>query len=194
MVDRDHAMPERCTIEGLYTSFRGELKGFIAARTRDQALAEDLVQETFVRLAGYCGSGGSCTHPKALLFKVAANLVIDHFRQNPRRDRPSSVDPDMAQADPEDPPKADSDNLNREFLECFLPLIDQLPEPYRQAVRLADIEQVPQTEIAARLQVSVSGAKSRVQRGRAKLKELVSAICRIENDRYGNILDCRRRT
>ncbi len=181
-----------CTIEDLYNSFRGELKGFIAARTRDQALAEDLVQDTFVRLAGYCGSGGSCTHPKALLFKVAANLITDHFRQNPRRDVRSSTDADPSASDPVDPPKPEADNLNREFLDCFMPLIDQLPEPYRQAVRLADVEQVSQAEIAARMKVSLSGAKSRVQRGRAKLKELVSAICRIEHDRYGNILDCRR--
>jgi RNA polymerase sigma-70 factor, ECF subfamily len=183
-----------CTIENLYNSFRAELKGFIAARTRDQALAEDLVQDTFVRLAGYCGSGRSCTNPKSLLFKVAANLITDHFRQNPRRDMRSSVQADLAPADPEEPPKADRGNLNKEFLECFLPLIDQLPEPYREAVRLADIDQVPQMEIALRMKVSASGAKSRVQRGRAKLKELVSAMCRIEHDRYGNILQCRRRT
>lgn len=68
-----------CTIEGLYNSFRGKLKGFIAARTKDEALAEDLVQDTFVKLADYCGRGGSCTYPKSLLLFLAFVELTGHL-------------------------------------------------------------------------------------------------------------------
>ncbi len=68
-----------CSIEDLYKSFRTALKSFIAARTRDDKLAEDLVQDTFVKLADYCNRGCECRHPKSFLFKTApaeANLGL----------------------------------------------------------------------------------------------------------------------
>lgn len=170
-----------CTIEDLFGSFKDNLRGFIASRTRNAQLADDLLQETFVRITRYCRSGCDCTHPKSFLYKVAASAIADHFRAARRR------------ASEKMPQTAEDNNMNQEVLACLVPLIDSLPLPYREAVRLADIEQVPQQEIARRMGVSLSGAKSRVQRGRAKLRDMLLAMCDLEHDSYGNILDCRPR-
>lgn len=72
-------------------------------------------------------------------------------------------------------------------------LVDGLPEHYRQAVRLSEIEGHAQREVADRLGLSLSGAKSRVQRGRAILRERLLECCHVELDRRGHVIDFRPR-
>jgi RNA polymerase sigma-70 factor (ECF subfamily) len=174
-----------CTIEDLYESLRSKLKGFVTARTRDEALADDIVQDTFVKLTNYCTRGGSCKYPKSFLFRVAANLMADHFRG-----MVESHVVEVRQQDLEDVPQPGKASLNKEIIECFVVLINQLPEPYREAVRLADIEQMPHKDVAVRMGISLPGVKSRVQRGRAKLRDMLLQMCEIERDRHGNIIQC----
>jgi RNA polymerase sigma-70 factor (ECF subfamily) len=64
-----------------------------------------------------------------------------------------------------------------------------LPRKYRQALELTEMQGFSQTELAARLNISVSGAKSRVQRAREKLKEALLDCCHFEFDRYGRVID-----
>ena len=68
-------------------------------------------------------------------------------------------------------------------------LINQLPEQYRIAVRLSEIEGLTQQAVADRLGLSLSGAKSRIQRGRGLLKEILQQCCRFEFDRRGNLYE-----
>ena len=67
-------------------------------------------------------------------------------------------------------------------------MIESLPEPYGDAVRLYELDGLPQQAIADRLGLSLSGAKSRVQRGREKLKEQLFACCSFQRDRRGNVI------
>ena len=76
---------------------------------------------------------------------------------------------------------------------CLTPLVRSLPEPYREALLLTDIGGLTQAEAARRLGISASGMKSRVQRGRAKLKAALLGCCEIELDRRGTVLDYRPR-
>jgi RNA polymerase sigma-70 factor (ECF subfamily) len=68
-------------------------------------------------------------------------------------------------------------------------LIRQLPQPYREAVMLSEIEGLRQWEVADRLGVSLSAAKSRIQRGRALLKEALDRCCVFNFDTRGNLID-----
>jgi RNA polymerase sigma-70 factor (ECF subfamily) len=76
---------------------------------------------------------------------------------------------------------------------CLGALLDELPESDRQALSLTIREGLQQKELAARLGLSVSGAKSRVQRARSRLKALFLACCEVEFDRRGNLLNYRVR-
>ena len=69
-------------------------------------------------------------------------------------------------------------------------MIDEIPPPYREAVQWYEIDGLPQQEIAARTGLSLSGAKSRIQRGRAMLKETLDRCCLLEFDRRGNLMNC----
>jgi RNA polymerase sigma-70 factor (ECF subfamily) len=68
-------------------------------------------------------------------------------------------------------------------------LIGQLPETYREAVRLSEIEGLSQQAVAERLELSLSGGKSRIQRGRAMLREVLDQCCHFEFDRRGNLVE-----
>lgn len=74
-------------------------------------------------------------------------------------------------------------------LPCILPLVQRLPQPYRQALLLTEVEGMTPKDLARRLGLSFSGAKSRVQRARDKLRELLLDCCHFEFDRRGTIID-----
>lgn len=74
---------------------------------------------------------------------------------------------------------------------AFHRMIRALPKPYREAIVRTEIEGVPQVELAKRLGISVSGAKSRVQRGRRALKQMLLDCCQFEFDRRGGVANCK---
>jgi RNA polymerase sigma-70 factor (ECF subfamily) len=83
----------------------------------------------------------------------------------------------------------DLGQLRAELAGCLRPMIERLPEEYRQAVVLVDLEGLGQREAAVQLGLSLSGMKSRVQRGRRQLKGMLEACCAIELDRRRGMTD-----
>lgn len=88
---------------------------------------------------------------------------------------------------------AEPGNVNEEVVSCLRPMIEGLPEGYRRALVLADLEGKKGREVAEELGLSVPGAKSRVQRARRKLEVALLSCCRLELDRVGNVLECERK-
>ena len=68
-------------------------------------------------------------------------------------------------------------------------LIDDLPSAYREALTLTEIDGLTQAEMGRRLGLSLSGAKSRVQRGRAIVRDQLLDCCHVELDRRRHIID-----
>ena len=81
----------------------------------------------------------------------------------------------------------DEDAALRELATCLAPMLSQLAPAYQEAVRIVDLEGVTQQEAARRAGVSLSGMKSRVQRGRQQLRAVLEACCRIDLDHRGSI-------
>src|SRR5260221_14706069 len=100
----------------------------------------------------------------------------------------------MHKATPELPemsymPEDRFDDVVSELIPCIQEMIDDLPVDYRQALLLTEYEGLTQRELAERLGLSLSGAKSRVQRAREKLKAMLLDCCHFEFDRLGKIID-----
>jgi RNA polymerase sigma-70 factor (ECF subfamily) len=72
-------------------------------------------------------------------------------------------------------------------------MIDTLPPPDREALTLTELEGLSQREAAERLGMSYSGLKSRVQRGRAKLRAVLDRCCEVELDPRGAVITFRPR-
>lgn len=76
-----------------------------------------------------------------------------------------------------------------EIISRLKPIIDHLPEKYKQAITMTEFGSLTRQEMAENLGLSLSGAKARVQRARAKLKGMLLTCCHFEFDRLGNIIE-----
>lgn len=154
---------------------RSRLRGYIAKRVHDRNAVDDILQEVFLKVNASLHSVKSHGSISAWLYRIAANTIADHYRaQKPWEELPDEV------AAPE--PERD---YIAELATCLQPLIADLPETYRTALVLSEIEGLPQREVAEQLNISLSGAKSRVQRGREKLRQRLLDCCDIETGRGG---------
>ena len=173
------AAPDRSRqTESLWRAYRAQLLAFVRRHVDDDATAEDLLQEVFLRMHR---NPDEPANPRAWLYRVTRNAIADHYRAR----RPTEALPQGLAT-----PEADrSERAVRELAECLQPMIERLPERYREAVYLSEIEGRTQREVAEHEGISLSGAKSRVQRGRARLRQMLTACCAIEQDRAGRIRD-----
>ena len=162
--------------ESMWRVYRRQLLGFIRRYVDDDATSEDLLQEVFLRMHR---NPYVPANPRAWLYKVTRGAIADHFRAR----RPMDVLPDGLTA----PEPERSELAVRELAECLRPMIERLPEPYREAVYLSEVEGWTQKDVAKRQGVSLPGAKSRVQRGRARLNKMLTDCCTVEQDRAGRI-------
>ena len=160
-----------------WQAHRSRLRGYIAKRVRESDAVDDILQEVFLKVNASLHTVKSHGSIAAWLYRIAANTIADHYRaQKPWEELPDEV------AAPE--PERD---YIAELATCLQPLIADLPETYRTALILSEIEGLPQREVAEQLNISLSGAKSRVQRGREKLHQRLLACCNIETGRIGII-------
>lgn len=163
------------TTAEIWGAFHDRLRGFVARRIRREGDREDVLQDIFMKI--HAGLPGLADEAKleAWLFGVARRAVVDHFRKR----RSGALPPEPA-AEPlaEDPSK--------EVASWLRPMMESLPIPDREALELADVAGLEQGAVAERLGLSLSGAKSRIQRARLKLKDVLQQCCEIELDRRGN--------
>ena len=151
------------------------------SRVSDEQVALDPLQEAFLRIHAKLDTVQDQQRLESWVFQIARNLVVDYYRSNPNSTIPLDTSAGAV--------STDSGNLNEEVLGWIPAAVKRLPENYREAVRLYELEGMTHPQIADRLGISLSGAKSRVQRGRRKLKEMLYDCCSFELDRYGNVLD-----
>jgi RNA polymerase sigma-70 factor, ECF subfamily len=161
------------------------LRAFIGRRVRNPADVEDLVQRVLLQILGGVGALRDADRLHAWVYRTARNVIVDHYRSPRARREVTSGDAEsLADAQATAPPGDDEDERAalRELADCLTPMLRQLKPAYREAVILADLEGVNQADAARRAGVSVSGMKSRVQRGRRELKAVLEACCRIDLD------------
>ncbi len=172
-----------------WTELASGLNGYVRRRV-DPASADDVVGSVLLNLVRHQAALRKAENPLAWVRRAAANAIADHYRRRAAERRAlDAFEAESEQTSPEDT-EADS---TAEFARCLQPFIDGLPAPYGEALILTDIEGLTQAEAATRLGLSHSGMKSRVQRGRAKLKEALLRCCTIETDRRGGVIDYERR-
>ena len=169
------------TTEELFKSLAGRLKLFILQRVSDPSAADDILQNVFLKIHSRADTLRDETKLESWIFQITRNEIADHYRT-----RFSSHEAAKASEPVEMPSEED---VMEKFSAGVREMIDQLPDQYRDALLLTEFEGLSQQELADRLGLSLSGAKSRVQRARQLLKDLLMQCCHIEFDRYGTILD-----
>jgi RNA polymerase sigma-70 factor, ECF subfamily len=172
------------TTEQAWEAFHAPLHQFIRRRVADEATAEDVLQEVFLKIHEHGRSLKDVKRLESWIYQITRNLIIDYYRS--RYHRMTTLDDvevlDLAEELPDD-------DIVSALLPCIRAMVLALPDQDRQALVLTEYQGLTQKELGERLGLSFSGAKSRVQRAREKLKQELLACCHFELDRRGHILD-----
>ena len=170
--------------EAVWKEFQARLRVFVSRRVKTPADADDIVQEVFVRIHRNLDKILEPGRLTAWIFQITRNAIADQYRSTPNAE---SMEPDFEPTALQDDSIELSD-LN-ELSRCVQPMLGALPAHYRDALELTDLGGMGQREAAGLRQLSLSGMKSRVQRARQQLKEMMLQCCQIELDRRGGIAD-----
>lgn len=170
-------------ISQIWAEFTGQLRGFIARRVRNEQEVEDLLQEVFLKIHAKLPQLRNQDRLHAWIYQITRNAITDYYRRQEKTPEPTGEDfEDLAE-------EIMPSEVQAEVASCLQPMMTELPEKYRQALLLTDIQGLTQQQLADQLDLSLSGAKSRVQRAREKLKDVLLGCCHLEFDRLGRVRD-----
>lgn len=167
----------------IWDEFSDSLLGFIKSKVRNQHDAEDILQEIFIKLYKNADSLEEQSKLKSWIYQITRNAIIDYYRKH--KEMPSKIE------ELENTFKADeeSENINEQVSKCLRKMMFDLPQRYYEAVELYDIKGMKHKDISKELNISLSGSKTRLQRARNMLRDIMTECCDFEFDAYGNILE-----
>ena len=154
----------------VYEQHYDRVRGFILASVKNHWAADDLVQETFLRVLQNLAKVRDQAKLSSWIYRIAANLCQDYFRSPTRKeicfaDNPAGVLPDESSLEQE------IEKYQTSLL--VQDLIKLLPEPLRQVIFLCDIKEESQQETAELLGITLDNLKVRLHRARKQLKAIL---------------------
>lgn len=155
------------------------VRGYLRHHLRSAADVDDVLQDVFLRVHRHAGQLEGEVHLTGWLFAVARSALVD-FERRRRRPLAAPVVEDDVEGE-----LAEHAGIAAGLRE----LVASLPEGYARAVMLVDLDGLSSKEAAERLGLSLSGVKSRVQRGRRLVRDALLRCCHFVVDRYGTILE-----
>jgi len=160
---------------------------YLGRSVGDRTIAEDLLQETLIRITrGLPGFEGRASL-KTWAFSIATRVAADHFRKPVNRVR--IVDVDESASLPNTDRSIDDQFVVDEMNACVRNVVDSLPADYRAALVLHDLEGHTAAETAEICECSVATAKIRIHRARLRLREALQQECEFYRDE-NNVFRC----
>ena len=169
-------------VESIWEQFNKPLKSFIKSRVKNDQDIDDILQDVFYKIHSNINSIREDDKVHAWVYRITRNSIIDFYRAYKNEKRLIELSDDISEI-------AYESSANDEILECLKAMIQNLPEKYKQAIILTEYQNLTQKELGERMGLSISGAKSRVQRARTKLKDMLLCCCHFEFDRLGNVIE-----
>ena len=175
--------------EAVWAELHASIRGFVARRVRQQADVDDVVQRVFLQVHRALPTLRETDKLHAWVYQTTRRAIADFYR-TPSQNRElatgtvEDIANDVAASDSLD----DDEAATRELSTCLKPLMSGLTAADQEALQMVEFDGVTQVEAAARLGVSVSGMKSRVQRARSRLRSALHDCCRIAVDRRGGVI------
>lgn len=166
-------------IERIWHEYHKKLAVFIRSKVSEDAV-DDLLQEVFMKIHSHIDSLKDGAKIESWLYQITRNVITDYHRSR----RISEELPEWI----EQPQSEEEDIIRKELSSCLVPMINELPAKYRNAIQLSEMENKTQKEVAEHEGISLSGAKSRVQRGRVLLKVMLHDCCQFEINKDNQIV------
>jgi RNA polymerase sigma-70 factor, ECF subfamily len=168
-------------IKNIWDAISSGLKSFILSRVNNEADASDILQDTYLKVHVNIHKLKDTARIKPWIYQITRNLIIDYYRAG------IHGKPDAGQL--HDLSGTASDVFMDIAVQDMIRMMENLSPEYCEALCLTELEGLSQKEFAERKGLSYSGAKSRVQRARVMLKDLLMKCCHYQFDKYGTVFD-----
>lgn len=168
-------------IKDLWLQLHAKLKAFILNKVRDESAAEDLLQELFIRIHTRIDTLQDDSKIQAWIYQITRNLISDYFIKI-KKEKQQLPDPDTEEQD-------SSTEYMAEALRDMVNMMDELPLEYCEALCLTELGGMSQKLYAEKIGISYSGAKSRVQRAKIMMRNMLMKCCHYQFDKYGTVFD-----
>jgi RNA polymerase sigma-70 factor (ECF subfamily) len=173
----------------VWAELHASIRGFVARRVRQQADVDDLVQRVFLQVHRALPTLRETDKLHAWVYQTTRRAIADFYRTPSQyREVATGTAEDIANELAASDSLEDDEAATRELSTCLKPLMNGLTAADQEALQMVEFDGVTQVEAAARLGLSVSGMKSRVQRARSHLRSALHDCCRIAVDRRGGVI------
>jgi RNA polymerase sigma-70 factor (ECF subfamily) len=170
-------------VAGIYSQFNRALLSFIQTKIKSKEDAEDILQNVFMKISSNLEKLSDEDKLPAWIFAITRNAIVDYYRGNASRKNVTPGDEiahDMMDEDSSDPTKG--------LDQCVKTMIDLLPAEYKNIIIDSELNGTRQKDLAKKYNMPYPSMRSKVQRGRERLKQLFYNCCYIETDTHGNVL------
>jgi len=162
--------------------FYNDLKAFIGTKVENPEDVNDILQDSLYKAQKNIHLLKKDSKFTSWLYQIIRNSIIDFYRKK-------RVNIDIDEANIEDQNWQIDENDNKQLSKCLKSLIEELPDNYRDALLLFEISGMGLKDLSTHLSLTISGTKSRIQRGREKLREIILKCCTVNTDKYGNVVN-----
>jgi RNA polymerase sigma-70 factor (ECF subfamily) len=170
-----------------YIKFNKSLYAFILSKINNREDAEDILHNVFVKMATNIGSLSDKEKMQNWLYRITRNTIIDYYRVKGKRQKPVEFKEKFAVENEV------TEDTTKGLDKCLLDFVHQLPEEYKAVIIDSEINGIAQKDLAIKYNVPYPTLRSKVQRGRERLRKMLIQCCVIESDNRGNILESKRR-
>lgn len=171
-------------LASIYTQFHQILLGFIKSKVNNHQDAEDLLQNVFIKIASRLNGLERKEKLQSWIYTIARNSIIDYYRTNANK-KSLSIEQHIEETFTEEEYIDTTKGLDC----CLINFVNQLPEEYREIIVDVEMKGIKQKDLAEKYNLAYPSVRSRVQRGREKLKQILLECCHVKWDNRGNILD-----
>lgn len=155
-----------------WENHKKQLKRYIDRQIDKPDIVEDILQEVYIKASINLQQLKVKGSLRSWLYRITRNTIMDYYRKHTTfEELPDEIAPEI---------KDPIEENHKALSSCIKPLLQELPDKYRIPLELSELESMSQKDIAIKLGLSLSGAKSRVQRGRSKLRDIMLACCDFE--------------
>lgn len=161
----------------------GQRLGAYLGRRLPAQDVDDVLQDVLLRIHTNVRHLSDDSRFGPWVYSVARNAVVDRLRKKQLVSGEIDLDSVAASTDEDD---------EQVLLGCVTAFVARLPEAYRHAITLVELQGLSQADAAAMAGISLSGMKSRVQRGRRMLREMFEECCLLTIDARGRVIEAKR--
>ncbi|WP_276482291.1 sigma-70 family RNA polymerase sigma factor [Paraflavitalea pollutisoli] len=175
------------TLMQVRKAFEAEIYALICRKVNHQDFCNDIMQEVYLKIWTNIDRIGKADNLSAYVVRMTTNVIADYYRKQARipliGEFTDALEIGITHS-------AEENGLFHLADCCLRPFIDSLPTKYQDIIVQVELQGMKLKDYAQMVGITLTNAKTRVQRARQKLKDAILQCCNYQFDGYGNAVSC----